>query len=151
MLTRQTHWATRGLHGFLREQRSAPFAWGSNDCCMFAANAIESYTGVDIAADFRGKYHDEASAFALIKTVTGAGLDPRTAIGDAAAYCAAKHGLAEWPHPLQARRGDLVVVENGGRLIAGIVHLTGRHVVSISEGGGPVKLSILAIKRAWHV
>ena len=149
-LRRHTHWATQGLHGFLREHRQAAFAWGTNDCCTFAANAIESFTGVDLAADVRGKYSDQASAFALIRTITGAGQDPATAVGDAAAYCAKRYGLEEWSHPLLAQRGDLVVVENGGGLIAGIVHLTGRHVISISEAG-PVKLSITAIKRAWHV
>ena len=152
-LKRTTHWATRELHKFLEARRDAPFAWGTNDCCLFPADAILSFTGTDIAADFRGKYATEAEAFALIRSVTGG-----TTVADAAAWCAAKHGLAEWadaqgaPLPLFAQRGDLVVVENGGTLIAGIVHLNGKHVISMAEAG-PVRLLITPglIKRAWHV
>src|SRR5579875_1052465 len=114
-LKRTQHWVTRELDAYLRDTASKPFAWGSNDCCLFAANAIEAMTGVDIADDFRGKYTDEASAFALIKLVTGG-----STVADAAAYCANKHGLKEWlnkdgkPTPLRALRGDLVVVDNAG-------------------------------------
>jgi hypothetical protein len=151
-LQRQLHWATRALHDFLLARASTPFAWGINDCCLFPADAILAFTGTDIADDFRGKYSDEASAFALIQTVTGIGTDPKTAVADAAAWCAAKHGLVEWTYPLMAQRGDLVVFENGGRLIAGLVHLSGRHVISMSDTG-IVKLLITPtlIRRSWHV
>ena len=151
-LPRKLHWETRALNDFLIARANTPFQWGVNDCCIFPADAIQAFTDTDIAADFRGKYTDEASAFALIQTVTGAGKDPTTAVADAAAWCAAKHGLVEWTHPLMAQRGDLVVVENGGRLIAGLVHLSGRHVISMAETG-IVKLLITPglIRRAWHV
>jgi len=86
--------------------------WGTNDCALFAANAILAITGTDIASDFRGKYSDEAGAFALIKSVTGG-----TTVADAAAWCAAKHGLVELAHPLQAQRGICWVVTNGRNLI----------------------------------
>jgi hypothetical protein len=112
---------------------------------MYPANAIQSFTGVDIAEDFRGKYHDEASAFALIKTITGG-----TTVADAAAYCANKHGLHEYAYPLMARRGDLVVIKNGDTLIAGVVHLNGRHVISVSQTG-LVRLPITSVVRAWSV
>lgn len=150
-LKRSTTWLTRELDTYLRETASKPFAWGSNDCCLFAANGIESMTGVDIADDFRGKYTDQASAFALIKTVTGG-----ATVADAAAYCATKHGLVEWvtaagkPLPLMAKRGDLVVVANAGSLIAGIVDLSGRYVAAMSETG-IVRLPLSAIQRAWNV
>ena len=144
-LQRTTHWATREFHQFLLAHRHTPFAWGSNDCCLFPANAILAFTGTDLAADFRGNYIDEASAYALIKSVTGG-----STVTDAAAYCAEKSGLQEWPRPLYAQRGDLVVVENGGAQIAGVVHLSGRHVISMAERG-PVRLPVGAIVRAWHV
>jgi hypothetical protein len=151
-LVRKTHWATRELTEFLIARASQPFAWGSNDCCLFPADAIQALTGVDLAADFRGKYSTEVEAFALIRSVTGSTAPSETAVADVAAWCAAQHRLMEWPQPLFAQRGDLVVIENGGRQIAGIVHLTGRHVVSMAESG-LVKLLITPtlIKRAWHV
>lgn len=150
-LKRSQDWLTRELDTYLREHAKDKFQWGVQDCSLFAANCIEATTGVDIASDFRGKYHDETSAFALIKSITGG-----TTVADAAAYCATKHGLVEWvgkdgkPTPLLAMRGDLVVVSNAGRLIAGIVDLSGRYVAAMSETG-VVRLSIMSIVRAWHV
>jgi hypothetical protein len=147
-LVRVQHWATRAYHEFLLARAKMPFAWGANDCASFAADGILAMTGVDIAADFRGRYTDEASALAAIKTITGG-----TTIADAAAWCATKHALAEWPYPLLAKRGDLVVFTAGGRLQAGLVHLTGAHVVAPGEKG----LMLMRIHdeatlaRSWHV
>lgn len=145
-LTRKQHWDTRAFHDFLVARAEAPFEWGTNDCALLAADGIQAMTGVDIAADFRGKYHDEASAMQAIHDVCGG-----TSVADAAAYCAKNHGLVEWTHPLLARRGDLVIVRNGdGSLIAGLVHLNGRHVVSVGEKG-LLRLPIRSIVRSWHV
>jgi hypothetical protein len=144
-LTRTPHWATREFHTFLIERAHTLFAWGLNDCCMFASNAIQSFTGTCIADDFRGKYDSEESAFALIHEVTGG-----VTVADAAAYCATKHGLVEYTHPLMAKRGDLVVIGNGSTLIAGVVHLNGRHVVTVTEDG-LVRLPISKITRSWSV
>jgi hypothetical protein len=144
MLKRMKHWDTRGLDPFFKARAQKPFVWGEHDCCLFAADAIEAITGFDIADDFRGRYHDEKTAFLLIRLVTGG-----TTVADAAAHCAVKHGLIEYKHPRMAQRGDLVVMENGGSLIAGVVHLNGRHLVSVAESG-PVRLSILSVVRAWR-
>lgn len=144
-LTRHQHWETRALHQFLLERADEPFAWGGNDCALFAADAIEAMTAVDIAADFRGRYTDEAGALAAIREIAGG-----DTVADAAAWCARKYCLAEWEHPLQAQRGDLVVVDNGGRLIAGVVHLSGRHVVTMAAEG-LVRLPISSVRRSWKV
>ncbi|MGA2650427.1 MAG: hypothetical protein ABSF28_07880 [Terracidiphilus sp.] len=144
-LVREIHWATRSLHLFLRANARTPFKWGTFDCALFAADGIKAMTGVDIAADFRGKYSTEEEAFALIKHITGG-----TTVEDAAAYCAAKHGLKEWKSPLFAQRGDLCVLEDSGRLITGLVHLNGRHIVAAGEAGLK-KILITKVKRAFHV
>ena len=121
-------------------------------CSLSAANAIKSFfTGVDLAADFRGLYKTEIGAFKTIKKLTGG-----TTVADAAEYCAKQAGLVEHKHPLMAKSGDLVIVNNGGNLIAGVVHLNGRHVVSVSETG-LVRLLICDrsgksnIVRAWSI
>ena len=144
-LQRTTHWATRELHDFLESSATKSFQWGVHDCCLFAADAILAMTGADIADAFRGKYNDEASAFSLIKSVTGG-----STVAGAAEYCALQYGLEEYPFPLMAKRGDLAVVEESGRLIAGIVHLTGRHVVSVGEDGLK-RLCISTVQRSWAV
>lgn len=146
-LKRANHWATRSFHNFLVERASTPFTWGLHDCALFAADGILAMTGIDIAAEFRDQYTDEASAMATITKITGV---ENPTVADAAAYCANRHGLREWRYPLMARRGDLVVVEDSGRLIAGLVHLSGRHVVAAGEDG-LMRLPITSIKRAWHV
>lgn len=149
-LKRQKHWATRGYHSFLLARAKTPFRWGVNDCALFAADGVKAITGVDIAAEFRGRYSDEASAMALIKSVTGG-----ATVADAAAWCAAKHGLVEWldkkgaPTPLFARRGDLVTFKAPtGALVAGLVHLSGQ-IVAIGEGG-LFRFPISKALRAWH-
>jgi hypothetical protein len=145
MLQRTPHWDIQEFDTYLREHTNDPFIWGSNDCCLSAANAIQSFTGTDIADDFRGKYTDEVSAFTLIRVVAGG-----STVADAAAYCAKKHGLVEYQHPLMAKRGDLVVIQNGDTLIAGIVHLNGKHVISICEKG-LARLPINKVVRSWGV
>lgn len=144
-LPRKQHWDTRAFHDFLVARAHTPFAWGVNDCALFTADGIEAITGVDIASDFRHKYHDEASAMQIIKTICGG-----TSVSDAAAYCAQKHNLVEWKAPLFARRGDLVIAkQQDGSEIAGLVHLNGRHVVSVGPSG-LVRLPISSIVRSWH-
>ncbi len=146
-ICRTVHWATRELHAFLSARATAPFAWGSNDCALFAADAIQAFTGTDIAAEFRGRYTDRASAFALIRQVTGKGT-----VADAAAWCAERHGLAEYPNPRFAQRGDLVIVDvasDDGTELAGLVHTNGQ-VVTVSEKG-PLLLPISKAVRAWKI
>lgn len=144
-LKRHTNWANHQYHQFLLDHAHAKFKWGSHDCSLFAANGIQAITGTDIASDFRGKYTNEEQAFALIKQLTGG-----TTVADAAAYCAEKHGLTELKNPLFAQRGDLVVfTAPTGSLVAGLVHLNGRHIISVGENG-LYKFPITNVKRAWH-
>jgi hypothetical protein len=112
---------------------------------LFAADGIQSQTGVDIAADFRGRYTDQTGAFATIKEITGG-----ATVADAAVYCANKYELTELEHPLMAQRGDLVIVEDSGNIVAGLVHLNGRDVAVVGEQGLH-RLPITAIQRAWKV
>ena len=144
-LTRTLHWATQELHAYLVAHNQDTFSWGTNDCCLFAANAIQAMTGVDIASDFRDKYTTELGAMKAIKDVSGG-----SSVEDAAVYCATKHGLVEWSAPLLAQRGDLVLVQDADRLIAGVVHLNGKHVISIGEQGLK-RLPLTSVTRAWKV
>jgi hypothetical protein len=144
-LTRIEHWDTRSFNEFLLARASTPFAWGENDCALFVAEGIEAMTGVDIAADFRGRYHTEAEAFDLIRELTGG-----ETVEAAAEWCAQKFGLPAWEFPLAAQRGDMVMVEDADRVISGLVHLNGRHIVSVGEAGLK-RLPITAVVMAWHV
>lgn len=144
--TWQKHEYTKSLIAFVKANQKTPFVWGKFDCALFAANGIQAMTGVDIASDFRGKYTNEAGAWSTIKAVCGG-----STVADAAAYCASKHGLKELTHPLKAQRGDLVIVEDSGRLISGLVNSNGRHVVTAGENGLNPRIPISSVRRAWRV
>ena len=123
-----------------------PFAWGVTDCCLFVASGVQAITGVDLAADMRGKYDSQASAFALIQSLSGG-----STVADMLAYVADGNALTEWPKPLFARRGDLVTIPNEeGELVAGIVSDNGKDVLSMGTDG-VTNLSIQKVTRAWKV
>lgn len=94
---RYADWETR-LAAYLAPLRTRPFAWGTHDCCTFAAGAVEAMTGVDPMPEFRGHYS--------------------TAIGSARALRRFGAGTLEAtidtkfervPAPL-AQRGDVVMI-----------------------------------------
>src|SRR5437016_3082153 len=81
------------------------FDWGRWDCCLFAADCVLAITGVDIAADFRGKYSSEQSAYELI------GLPESRTLSDFVAQQMPRYDAPE-VMPNFAQRGDLVLVTN---------------------------------------
>jgi hypothetical protein len=137
------HWEHK-LHDFLMSRAGKPFAWGSNDCCLFVADAIETIIGVDPAKDFRGKYSDQKEAFSQIKSITGG-----STVEDVANFEFSKLGFNSVP-VLFAQRGDAVLLEGDQGLALGIVHLDGRHALFVSAKGLS-KLPVKNCKRAWRV
>jgi hypothetical protein len=57
------------LHRFNMACLRRPFAWGEFDCALYAADAINAMTGVDFAADFRGRYDSEESAWRFLASL----------------------------------------------------------------------------------
>lgn len=53
------------LDALVCARQHAPFAWGSNDCALFASDAVLATTGVDPAARLRG-YRTARQALRLI-------------------------------------------------------------------------------------
>ncbi len=146
-MTRKTNWE-EGFAAWITQVSltKQAFEWGVCDCCLLAADGVLALTGVDIADDFRGKYADKTSAFALVSSVAGG-----SAVVDAIAYCAKKYALPERSNPLFARRGDLVVVKNNdGDVIAGVVSLNGRDVICMAEEG-VITLGISQVVRSWSI
>lgn len=70
-LIRHSTWE-EALSNYLASKLHEPFAYGLNDCCMFAAGAVQAMTGVDPMAEFRGHYHDLRSSIKALKEI-GAG------------------------------------------------------------------------------
>jgi len=146
-MTRKKTWADDFASWITRIHiASQPFLWGSLDCCLLGADGVQAITGTDIAADFRGNYDSQASAFAMIARLTGG-----STVAEAIAWCADKYGLPEWPKPLFARRGDLVAVRNDdNEIIAGIVSDNGKDVLCMASEG-VLNLPITQVVRAWKV
>ena len=133
------------LHHFLYSRKDKSFEYGQHDCSLFVADWIEDQTGIDVAKDYRGRYKTELGAAKLIKGVTG-----KASVEAMAEHVFAAHSLPELANVRFARRGDIVLLdeENGSAL--GIVHLSGRHGLFVSDDGlKKVKLS--QCRRAWRL
>lgn len=53
--SRRPDWRPR-LVAYLEEVRARPFSYGTHDCALFVAGAVEAMTGFDAAAGFRDQY-----------------------------------------------------------------------------------------------
>jgi len=64
---------------FVAERRLTPYAWGTNDCVIYAADAAVVVTGVDPLGDLRGTWATEAEAMAVLAAEGGlvAAMDAR--------------------------------------------------------------------------
>lgn len=63
-------WRER-LEAEVRRKADYAFAWGSNDCCLFACDLVRAMTGVDYAAAFRGRYSTPLGAARTLRDVAG--------------------------------------------------------------------------------
>lgn len=110
-----------------------PFEWGSNDCCLFAANGVLAMTGKDYGEPYRG-----------YKTAKGA----LSKLKDSGVDGVATKALGPAKPPPFARRGDVVSFESGNGLALGLC--VGAKIASVGPGGLtmlPMNLALLA----WSV
>ena len=125
--TKLPDWEQR-LHAFIDGRKTSPFAWGSNDCCLWAADAVLAMTGIDIADKFRGKYDSEASCMAMLKSLGYS--DIETMI---------RKELTSWQltpvQPTFAHRGDLVMSMQANQPALCVVGLDGKHSLGVGERG----------------
>lgn len=137
-------WPTR-LHAAIESRRATPFKWGSNDCCMFAADVVLAITGADIAAQFRGKYDDALGAARVLRETGG--------ISGAVEAAAAEHGFACLPSVAYAQRGDLIELDtepNGDAGGPALGVCVGSMVAGAGEAG-TVFVPPVKCRRAWRV
>jgi hypothetical protein len=98
------------LSDYLEVARHAPFEWGRNDCCIFAAKAILAITGEDLLRYFPHKYTSEVGA---MEAISKAGYRGIAHMLD----CFLGPSMSPW----SARRGDIVIADvQPGRLGAGV-------------------------------
>jgi hypothetical protein len=130
LISRKPNWETL-LHNFLEGRKAAPFAWGANDCALFAADAVNAMTGTDLGASYRGKYTTQAGANSQMQTICGSS----DALALATHLCSSA-GFAQWPNVGFARRGDVIVLANpDGSHSLGIVSLNGVQALFVTTTG----------------
>jgi hypothetical protein len=117
------------LAEFCRQRETIPFAWGSNDCVLFAADCVLATTGVDHAAKFRG-YRTAVHAARLIKKLGGLEAIVTLALGPSIPL-----------HEVVA--GDVVLIEIESTIALGIY--TGSACI------GPGKSGIIVVSRTQMV
>lgn len=129
-------WPER-LAALVEARRTMPFAWGSHDCALFAADAIAAVTGEDPATAFRG-YASEEEAEGVLGEI---GLEGMVAAALAAFGCGACHtGLVQ--------RGDVALAMIGNQPTMAVVL---GEVVAAPGPDGLAFRPLDCIQRAWSV
>lgn len=124
-MARKNNWPA-ALALFFEEKHHQPFAWGHNDCCMFAADWVAILMGVDHAAGFRGKYSDALGAARILKERGGI-----EAIVDATGYPRQPVSFAQ--------RGDLMLFDMPSGPTLGVC--AGKHSVFAGETAAVAQLT----------
>lgn len=117
-MTRKPDWPL-WLDALVTERLTAPFAWGRNDCALFAADAVQAITGVDLAASLRG-YRGPRQALRVLAAHGGVRGIAARALG------------ASQP-ATDAREGDVALLPVGRREALALVY--GGMVVAPGPGG----------------
>lgn len=111
------------------------FAWGTYDCCMWAADVVQAMTGVDHADELRGTYDSAFSARRALDRAGGLSDFVTGKLGDPIAVT-------------YARRGDVVMRLQDDWEQLGVCD----GVVSLFTGEvGLVRLPTLQCVKAWRV
>lgn len=131
---RSADWPER-LDAYIEARRNLPFAWGKQDCALFAVDWVREATGVDLIPHLRGSWHDEVSALRVLNDVGGLRNMGEILLG--APISTAFAG-----------RGDLVVVDVTGRDGLGIC--LGATIAAPGEVGLTIVPRSLA-RLAWRV
>jgi hypothetical protein len=69
-MARLKTWPSR-FAALVDEARAKPFAWGSHDCCLWAASAVLAITGVDPAVEWRQGYFTRRAALRILESLGG--------------------------------------------------------------------------------
>jgi hypothetical protein len=100
MRARAPGWESR-LLTVVEHAALCPFAWGTNDCCLFALRCAEAVTGLSDLVILK-PYKSARGALREVKRLGGLEQAASDALG------------APLLNPLRAQRGDIVLVEQDG-------------------------------------
>jgi hypothetical protein len=106
-LQRHPDWPER-LAAFVESRRHVPFAWGSNDCATFAADALVAMTGADPIGPLRGRWGSQDQARQVLQGFGGLARAAGRALG------------RPLPQLAAAPRGAVVCARAGGLPMMGL-------------------------------
>ena len=112
-------WQIR-FEAFVRERRSMPFAWGTNDCAIFASDCVLALTGTDPAPASLRKHKTAKQGTRVVHRHGGLGVIATRALGDSKPVAF-------------AQVGDVVLVMIGKREALGICN--GQTAIGPSAAG----------------
>ena len=136
MTPRKDDWRLQ-LMQFLGEVARRPLQFGTHDCALFAAEAVQVMTGTDLAAPYRGQYSDLRQGLKLLK-----------ADGYADHVALARAHLPPIP-VAEAMPGDLAVIEAKPIPALGVVQ--GAAVYVLTPDGNLGLVTILLAVEAFRV
>jgi len=107
-MTRKPDWAL-WLDALVTARLFEPFSWGSNDCALFAADAVQAVTGTDLAQAIRG-YRGPRQALRVLADHGGVRAIACAALGN--------------PHEdiIDSRDGDIAMIVSGKREALSLVY-----------------------------
>ena len=117
---RRPDWRPR-LVAYIEEVRARPFSYGSHDCALFAAGAVEAVTGDDLAVAWRGNYGSLKEGLTRLQEV------------GAADHLAVVSSFLEPVQPAFAQVGDIAVLVAPGIPALGIFE--GEMILVLREDG----------------
>lgn len=136
---RREDWPER-LNAYFDSVRASPFQFGTLDCCLYVAGAVEAMTGEDLASEWRGTYEDADGAIAA--------LSQWGSLETMLEAMATEFGWHE-VGPKYVKRGDILLLSGiGDRDVPGIYMLP--IASAFVEGHGLFGFSRSTIARAWH-
>lgn len=135
-LVRLPDWQAR-LRRFLRTNHGRPLEPGRHDCCLFGAGAVEAQTGVDLAADWRGRYSTFRGGYRMLR---------RAGYADHVAFIAAHLPEARIT---SVRAGDIAIVPSEEGDAVGVVQ--GEAVYVLGLDGRLALVPMAPVLRLFHV
>lgn len=120
----------------LQEAKQKTWKRGEFTCGFFAADMVKAITGVDMISEYRDKFTTLAQEIEFIPNF----------IKETFKKCKGLQAVK----PLQAGRGDVVMIKDSSVYAVGIVSLSGKQVL-LATAKGVTTRRMDSIKRAWRV
>jgi hypothetical protein len=111
-LQRLHDWPLR-LEAFVQQRANQPFAWGVQDCALFAADAVQAITGADVAPPALRQHRSARAALRSLQAHGGLHGVAQAALGTPIAP-----GLATVGDVLLLSSNNLAFVQRGRPMLA---------------------------------